>query len=96
DNFSAGILGMILVMLCFWIMGPLVEGASNALGNGVKAIIDAGMLPLASVIIEPAKILFLNNAIQYGVLTPLGLADAAEVGKSIYFLLEGNLGPGLG
>lgn len=96
DNFSAGILGMILVMLCFWIMGPLVEGASNALGNGVKAIVDAGMLPLASVIIEPAKILFLNNAIQYGVLTPLGLADAAEVGKSIYFLLEGNLGPGLG
>ncbi|MFR5398336.1 PTS transporter subunit EIIC [Anaerostipes caccae] len=61
DNFSAGILGMILVMLCFWIMGPLVEGASNALGNGVKAIVDAGMLPLASVIIEPAKILFLKT-----------------------------------
>ncbi|MEZ5089394.1 MAG: hypothetical protein R2719_06495 [Micropruina sp.] len=47
-------------------------------------------------LIEPAKILFLNNAINHGILTPLGLAEAAESGKSILFLLEANPGPGLG
>ena len=52
--------------------------------------------PLASVIIEPAKILFLNNAINHGVLTPLGVQQVADKGKSILFLLEANPGPGLG
>jgi PTS system mannitol-specific IIC component len=47
-------------------------------------------------LIEPAKVLFLNNAINHGVLSPLGIIEAAEDGKSILFLLEPNPGPGLG
>mgnify|MGYP003589320441 FL=1 len=66
------------------------------MANGVDWLIGAGLLPLANIFIEPAKVLFLNNAINHGILTPLGIEQAAETGKSILFLLEANPGPGLG
>ncbi|VDN48484.1 phosphotransferase system (PTS) mannitol-specific enzyme IICB component [Petrocella atlantisensis] len=96
NNFSAGILGTILTLLAYVGIGPVVEGISNTFGAGVEAFVNAGLLPLASIFIEPAKILFLNNAINHGVLSPLGIEQAAETGKSIFFLLETNPGPGLG
>ena len=79
-----------------YIFGPVIEGISTALGNGVNWLIEHSLLPLASIIIEPAKVLFLNNAINHGVLTPLGIKQSAEEGQSILFLLEANPGPGLG
>jgi mannitol PTS system EIICBA or EIICB component len=96
NNFSAGIIGMILTLLAYVGIGPAVEAISTTLGNGVESFVNAGLLPLASVFIEPAKVLFLNNAINHGVLSPLGIEQAASVGKSIFFLLETNPGPGLG
>ena len=96
NNFSAGILAAVLAGVAFKVIGPIVEGLNNALGSGVEVIINAGLLPLASVFIEPAKILFLNNVINFGILSPLGVEEAAETGKSILFLLETNPGPGLG
>jgi PTS system mannitol-specific IIC component len=96
NNFSAGIVGALLTLLAFLAIGPVVEGLSNALAAGVQVIVNAGLLPLASIFIEPAKILFLNNAINHGILSPIGLDEAAKVGKSIFFLLETNPGPGLG
>ncbi len=96
NNFSAGIIGAVLTLLAYVGIGPAVEGLSNVLGSGVEAIVEAGLLPVASVFIEPAKVLFLNNAINHGVLSPLGIEKAAEAGKSIFFLLETNPGPGLG
>lgn len=95
-NFSIGILGAILAILGFLAIGPSVEAASNVLGDGVKFLVDNTLLPLASIIVEPAKVLFLNNAINHGVLAPLGVAEAAEDGKSILFMIETNPGPGLG
>ena len=96
NNFSAGILGTLLTLLAYVGIGPVVEGISNSFGAGVEGFVNAGLLPLASIFIEPAKILFLNNAINHGVLSPLGIEQAAETGKSIFFLLETNPGPGLG
>ncbi|UJL45848.1 PTS mannitol transporter subunit IICB [Virgibacillus sp. NKC19-16] len=96
NNFSAGILAAILAVIAVLGIGPLVEGLNNALAAGVDAIIAAGLLPLANIIIEPAKILFLNNAINHGILGPIGIEQATETGKSILFLLEANPGPGLG
>ncbi|ANZ69956.1 PTS mannitol transporter subunit IICBA [Pediococcus claussenii] len=96
NNFAAGILGMILAILGFFIMGPVVSVASEAMGHAVNAIIAVHLLPLANVFIEPAKVLFLNNAINQGILTPLGIQAAAHAGKSILFLLEPDPGPGLG
>ena len=96
NNFSIGILGMFMAILAFLVVGPVVETLTNMLGNGVKAIVDAKLLPIVSIFVEPAKILFLNNAINHGVFTPLGTQQVSEVGKSIFFLIETNPGPGLG
>lgn len=96
NNFSAGILGAILAGFSVYVVGPLVTALTNILADGVEVIIDLGLLPLASIIIEPAKILFLNNAINHGILSPLGVDQAANAGKSVLFLLETNPGPGLG
>ncbi|WP_174614821.1 PTS mannitol transporter subunit IICB [Virgibacillus ihumii] len=96
NNFSAGILGAILAGIAVKLIGPVVAGLSSALATGVEAIVNAGLLPLASIIIEPAKVLFLNNAINHGILTPIGIEQANEVGDSILLLLEANPGPGFG
>ncbi len=96
NNFSAGILSAGLAVIGYFAFGPAVEQVSKALGSGVDWLIGHSLLPLASIIIEPAKVLFLNNAINHGVLTPLGVNQATETGKSILFLLEANPGPGLG
>ncbi|MGA5540979.1 PTS mannitol transporter subunit IICBA [Mycobacterium sp. NPDC051198] len=96
DNFSAGILGMLLAIFGFFGIGPIVSSFTRAAGNAVDFLVNNDLLPLTSILIEPAKVLFLNNAINHGVLTPLGTTQALETGKSILFLLETNPGPGLG
>jgi PTS system mannitol-specific IIC component len=96
NNFSAGILGAILAILGLVAVGPVLNGFSDALGGFVKALISSGLLPLADIPIEVGKVLFLNNAINHGVLAPLGVVDAAKSGRAIHFLLETNPGPGLG
>src|SRR5256885_10570954 len=95
-NSSAGTLGAVLAVLGLVVIGPVLDAFSTALGNFVHALINAGVLPLADIPIEVAKVLFLNNAINHGVLAPLGVADAAKNGRAIEFLLETNPGPGLG
>jgi len=96
NNFSAGILGGILAIMAFLGVGPAVDAFTNLLVAGVDWLVAAGLLPLTSILIEPAKILFLNNAINHGVLSPIGLEQVQQGGKSILFLLEANPGPGLG
>ncbi|MCA1010175.1 PTS mannitol-specific transporter subunit IIBC [Halobacillus halophilus] len=96
NNFSAGILGAGLAILAYFTLSPLFSGITDLLGVGVDVLISAGLLPLANLFIEPAKVVFLNNAINHGILTPLGTEQSVETGKSILFLLEANPGPGLG
>lgn len=97
NMFSAGILGFFLVIGGFFGLAPVINGLMNVLETVVGFLVDHGLLPLASVIIEPAKVFFLNNAINHGVLTPLGIQEASgEAGQSILFLLEANPGVGLG
>lgn len=96
NNYSAGLLALSLVLIANLVVGPVVESISNVLGALVSTLIAWRLLPLADLIIEPAKVLFLNNAINHGILTPLGVTQVAEQGKAIHFLLETNPGPGLG
>lgn len=96
NNFSAGLIGFALALLGFSAIGPVVDALTQWMAAGVEVIINAHLIPLANVFIEPAKILFLNNAINHGILTPLGTDQVATAGKSILFLLEANPGPGLG
>jgi PTS system mannitol-specific IIC component len=96
NNYSAGILGAILAILGLIVVGPVLNAFSDALGAFVQAVISSGLLPLADIPIEVGKVLFLNNAINHGVLAPLGVVEAAKTGRAIEFLLETNPGPGLG
>lgn len=96
NNFSSGIMGMLLAILGVYIVNPIVSSGSHLMSQGVDWIISIHMLPLANIFIEPAKVLFLNNAIGNGILVPLGIQQAASAGKSVLFLLESNPGPGLG
>jgi PTS system mannitol-specific IIC component len=96
DNFSLGILGGAMAIVGRLSVGPIVERLVNWLGDGVDTLVSNNLLPLASVFVEPAKVLFLNNAINHGVFTPLGTAEALDQGKSILFMIESNPGPGLG
>ncbi len=96
NNFSAGIIGMLLAMLGYIVIGPVMSGILAVLSAGVSILVENSLLPLVSVFIEPAKVLFLNNAINHGIFTPLATEQAAEFGKSIMYMLEPNPGPGLG
>lgn len=96
NNFSAGIIGMLLALFSFFAIGPSVVVASSKLTLAVNFLVEHNLLPLTSIIIEPAKILFLNNAINHGIFSPLGIQQAAEYSQSIFFLIEANPGPGLG
>ncbi|WP_067574542.1 PTS mannitol transporter subunit IICBA [Nocardia acidivorans] len=96
NNFSAGIAGAALAVVGFFGVGPLVSAFSRFASNVVNFLVNHDLLPLTSIFIEPAKVLFLNNAVNHGILTPLGTNQAAANGKSILFLLEANPGPGLG
>ncbi|WP_407333473.1 PTS mannitol transporter subunit IICBA [Enterovibrio sp. 27052020O] len=96
NNFSSGIIGMLCAIIAFFLIGPFVKVISDLLASGVNFLVEANLLPLTSILVEPAKILFLNNAINHGIFSPLGIQQAAETGKSIFFLIEANPGPGLG
>ncbi len=96
NNFSVGILGMIMAILGYYIIGPVMGVILSILAGGVQALVNLNLLPLVAVFLEPAKVLFLNNAINHGVFTPIGITQAAETGKSIMYMLEANPGPGLG
>ncbi len=96
DNFSVGIAGAALSIGGYYGIGPVVSTLMGWAENGVGWLVDHSLLPLASLIIEPGKVLFLNNAINHGVLTPLGTAQSESAGRSILFMLESNPGPGLG
>lgn len=96
NNFSIGIFGMILAILGFYAIGPFMNAILAVLTVGVEFLVNHGILPLLSIFIEPAKVLFLNNAINHGVFTPIGVEQAAAAGKSIMYMLETNPGPGLG
>ncbi|SFC01008.1 PTS system, mannitol-specific IIC component [Alkalibacterium subtropicum] len=96
NNFSIGILGFLLMMFSFFVIGPIIVVANNFVTAAIEALVSTGFLPLLSLINEPAKVLFLNNVIDQGIYYPLGLQETLEAGKSIYFTVASNPGPGLG
>lgn len=96
NNFSVGIIGLVLAIISYIAIGPLMSGILAVLTAGVNVLVEHSLLPLVAVFIEPAKVLFLNNAINHGVFTPIATGQAEEFGKSIMYMLEANPGPGLG
>lgn len=96
NNFSVGIFGMILAIIGYYLIGPVMATILAILTAGVEILVTNKLLPFVAIFVEPAKVLFLNNAINHGIFTPIGIEQAAETGKSIMYMLEANPGPGLG
>ncbi|PYZ93979.1 PTS mannitol transporter subunit IIBC [Salipaludibacillus keqinensis] len=96
NNFSIGILGFFLLLLSYTVIGPVIQAANQSVTVAIEALVATGFLPLLSLINEPAKVLFLNNVIDQGIYYPLGMQQTLEAGKSIYFTVASNPGPGLG
>lgn len=96
NNFSVGILGLALAIIGYYVIGPFMGAVLAVLNAGVQVLVSNGLLPLVSVFVEPAKVLFLNNAINHGIFTPLGAEDVATAGKSIFYMIETNPGAGTG
>ncbi len=96
NNFSLGIIGLGMAIVGYLAIGPVVTGITNTLVEGVDVLVSNSLLPLVSILVEPAKVLFLNNAINHGVFGPIGVVEAEEMGRSIMFMIETNPGPGLG
>ena len=96
NNFSVGILGLIMAVIGYYLIGPFMGVILGALSAGVNVLVTHGILPLVTVFVEPAKILFLNNAINHGIFSPLGAEQIAETGKSVFYMIESNPGAGAG
>ena len=96
NNFSVGIFGMILAIIGYYLIGPVMATILAILTAGVEILVTNKLLPFVAIFVEPAKVLFLNNAINHGIFTPIGIEQAAETGKSIMYMLDANPGPGLG
>jgi PTS system mannitol-specific IIC component len=96
DNFSLGILGGGLALIGVWRLGWLVDRLTDAASSALQFLVNHSLLPLVSVIVEPAKALFLNNAVNHGIFDALGADQAKRAGQSILFMIETNPGPGLG
>ncbi len=96
NNFSKGIIGFGLAILVYLVIGDVITWISTAIGAGADFVIKKGLFPLIAFIVEPAKVLFLNNAVHHGILAPIGIEQASHIGQSIIFLVDPNPGPGLG
>lgn len=96
DNFSLGIIAMLLAIAGYLLIGHAVSWITNGLSSGVNWMLAHKMNPLLALLVDPAKVLFLNNAVNHGIMTPLGIQQAAEMGQSMLFLVDPNPGPGLG
>ena len=96
NNFSIGIIGLLLAIFGYMFVGDIVIWLTKTLSKLTVVLIDHHLLPLVALVVEPAKVMFLNNAINHGIFSPIGIEQANELGKSVMFLFETNPGPGLG
>lgn len=96
DNFSLGIIGMLLAIVGYLFIGGVVSWLVEAASAGVNFLLAQKLSPLLSLVVDPCKVLFLNNAVNHGIMTPLGIEQVAEMGQSMLFLVDPNPGPGLG
>lgn len=96
NNFSLGIIGFALAIAGYLVIGPVVNTIIAFLTAGINFLIAKKLIPLLAVFMCPAQVLFLNNAVNHGIISPIAFAQAQEAGKSLMFLLDSNCGPLLG
>lgn len=95
-NIFFGAVGVITVSLTYFIFAPIFSYIDLFFSNLIEYLSDVKTLPITTSVIETLKVFSLNNSINHGFLIPAGIENAANFGKSVFFLLETNPGPGLG
>lgn len=95
-NVFMGVLGAALAISGYYLLSPILGILTAGVGHCVDYLVTHKIIAALSIIIEPAKVFFLNNIMNHGILVPLGMNQVQESGQSILFLLESNPGPGLG
>lgn len=95
-NLVAAIVGAAFSIAAYYVLTPVLSAVTHVIMMGVDWLIAHKLICLTSVLIEPAKVFFLNNSIHHGILLPLAMQQAEQNGSSMLFLLETNPGPGLG
>lgn len=95
-NIFFGAVGVITVSLTYFIFAPIFSYIDLFFSNLIEYLSDVKTLPITTSVIETLKVFSLNNSINHGFLIPAGVENAANFGKSVFFLLETNPGPGLG
>ena len=95
-NLVAAIVGAAFSIAAYYVLTPVLSAVTHVIMMGVDWLIAHKLICLTSILIEPAKVFFLNNSIHHGILLPLAMQQAEQNGSSMLFLLETNPGPGLG
>lgn len=95
-NIFFGAVGVITVSLTYFIFAPIFSYIDLFFSNLIEYLSDVKTLPITTSVIETLKVFSLNNSINHGFLIPAGVENTAKFGKSVFFLLETNPGPGLG
>lgn len=95
-NIFFGAVGVITVSLTYFVFAPIFSYIDLFFANLIEYLTDVKTLPITTSIIETLKVFSLNNSINHGFLIPAGVENTANFGKSVFFLLETNPGPGLG
>lgn len=95
-NLVAAVVGAAFSIAAYYVLTPVLSAVTHVIMMGVDWLIAHKLICLTSVLIEPAKVFFLNNSIHHGILLPLAMQQAEQNGSSMLFLLETNPGPGLG
>lgn len=96
NNFSIGLIGLALMAASFWsiaLFAAVLQAIFFLIINGINSSNTLFLLPI---FVETEKILFLNNAVNHGILGPLGLDEVGRIGESAYFFLDPNPGTGMG
>lgn len=95
-NLLIGVCGGILSVLGYFLVSPVLGVVVKTAYGAIDWLVSSQLIGLISIVIEPAKVFFLNNVINHTILVPIGIGQMQEAESSILFLLEANPGPGLG
>lgn len=95
-NLTAGVIGGGLAALGFYFLTPIFWAIERGIALFIHELLNRNLTGLLSLIIEPAKVFFLNNILNHGILVPLAMSELKTAESSVLFLLEANPGPGLG
>ncbi|WHQ36846.1 hypothetical protein [Spiroplasma sp. SV19] len=103
-NFSLALIAIIYAIMIFYAWGWIMFGISWVMISIINLFTKTPwVFPFMAILTEPLRAMFLNNALNHGVMVPLGTEDVVRQldngvinPASWFFMVGGNPGPGFG